>query len=278
MSDQQRASGDTADASLTTIDAVSRRKFLAGMTAAGVGLGVLGAGAAFPKAAEASGRPILHIVNVPDNGSFPGIPGGSSTQKVLNYALALETLEADIYRQALNLASGKSLDTALPADTSGYTLSAPTGDLIPVHAQLAFTYLQEFAAVEAAHRDFLRGAITAMKFKPINPNPGGYKVDFGAGDLRSITMVLRNVEETGVRAYLGAAQFITSTDLIQTAASIYSTEARHSAILNLILGLPVGPSRETMDSVAILTEHGDNNYEHWQTPTQILDTVKPFFA
>ena len=259
-------------------DAVSRRNFLVGMTAAGIGLSVLGSQFALPKAARASGRPVLHIVNVPDNGSFPGIPGGSSTHKVLNYALALEILEADIYRQALNLASGKSADTPLPADVSGYSLSVPTGTLIPVSVQLGFSYLQEFAAVEAAHRDFLRGVITSMKFKPIDPNPGGYKVDFGAGDLRSILTVLRNVEETGVRGYLGAAQFITSTELIQTAASIYSTEARHSAVLNLILGYPVGPSREADDSVAVLTEHGDNNYEHWQTPTQILDTVKPFYA
>jgi hypothetical protein len=244
------------------------------MMAAGIGITVL----ATSHSADASGRAILNIVNVPDNGIFPGIPGHGETQKALNYALALETLEADIYRQALNLASGKSADTPLPEDTSSYTQTVPNGSLTDFNAGLAYAYLGEFAAVEAAHRDFLRTAIASMNFTPVAPNPGGYSVDFGAGDLRSILMLLRNVEETGVRAYLGAAQFITQRSLIQTAASIYSTEARHAAVINLLLALPVGPSRRSLDSNAVFDEHGDNNFEHWQTPTQVLDSIQPFLA
>jgi hypothetical protein len=255
-------------------DALSRRALLARMMAAGLGAAVLGLG----PAAQASGRRILNIVNVPDDGRFPGIPGKNETQRALNYALTLETLEADIYRQALNQASGKPLSTPLPADASSYALTIPTGGLSDLNAQLGFTYIQQFAAVEAAHRDFLRTAISSMNFEPVGANPGGYTVDFGAGDLLSVLYVLRNVEETGVRAYLGAAQFISSTEVIQVAASIYSTEARHSAALNLIVGLPVGPSRRSHDSQAVFDEHGDNNFEHWQTPTQVLTSVQPFLA
>ncbi len=254
-------------------DAVSRRAFLAGMTAVGVGMAAIG----MPLAAHASGRPLLNITNIPDNGKFPGIPGKSQTEKVLNYALTLETLEADIYRQALNVASGTALDAPLPLTPSSLSLSVPA-NMDPLNAQLGFAYIRDFAAVEAAHRDFLRGVISQMGGTPVSPNPGGYNVDFGPGDLRSILMLLRNVEETGVRAYLGAAQFIPSTKVIQVAASIYSTEARHAAALNLILGESIGPSRRRTDSIAEWEEHGDNNFEHWQTPTQVLNSVKPFLA
>lgn len=252
-----------------------RRTFLTQLAAVGVGAAAYSL--LTPQAAQASGKPILELVNVPDNGNMPGIPGRNKTEQVLNYALALETLEADLYRQALNLASGKSLDTALPGDVSDYTMTVPAGDLSARMAQVGFVYLQQFAPVEAAHRDFLRGAIQAGGGTPIAPNPGGYKADFG-DNLKSILTVIRAVEEKGVRGYLGAAQFISGFDTIQTAASIYSTECRHSAAINYVLGLDPGPSRQRLDSPAVFHEHGTNHFEHWQTPEQILAVAQTFYA
>ena len=256
-------------------NASPRRTFLT--RAAVVGFGVAASSLLTSRAAHASGKPILELVNVPDNSSLPGIPGRNKTEQVLNYALALETLEADLYRQALNLASGKPLDTALPADVSGYTMTVPAGMLSSQVAQVGYVYLQQFAPVEAAHRDFLRGAIQSGGGEPIAPNPGGYKADFGS-DLHSILTVIRAVEEKGVRAYLGAAQFIGGFDTIQTAASIYSTECRHAAAINYVLGLDPGPTRQRLDSPAVFHESGTNDFEHWQTPEQILDVAKTFYA
>lgn len=252
-----------------------RREFLT--RAAAVGLGAAAFGLLTPQAAQASGKPIFELVNVPDNGSLPGIPGRNKTEQVLNYALALETLEADLYRQALNLASGKPLDTALPSDVSGYTQTVPNGALSGRSARIGFVYLQQFAPVEAAHRDFLRSAISAGGGTPIGPNPGGYKADFG-DNLHSILTVIRAVEEKGVRAYLGAAQFINGFDTIQTAASIYSTECRHAAALNYVLGMDPGPSRQRLDSSAVFHEHAPNEFEQWQTPEQILEVAQTFYA
>ncbi len=249
----------------------SRRTFLTGAVLAGL------AAAALPNAVDASGRPIFHIVNDPDSGDFHEFPGRTVDEKILNYALTLETLEADLYRQALNLASGKPLTTPLDTNGSSYTLSIDPGGLSASKAAVGFGYLVQFAAVEAAHRDFLASAITADGGTPVSPNPGGYQADLGT-DLQQILEVIRNVEETGVRAYLGAAQFIKNLHTLQTAATIYSTEARHAAVINWVIGLPIGPSRERLDSVAVFDEHGDNNFEHWQTPKQILRTVAPFIA
>ena len=256
-----------------TTRSFSRRGFVTGAAAVGVAI----AASSFSGVAEASGRPIFDICNVPDDGHFPGIPGKSSTEKVFNYALTLEFLEADLYRQALNIASGKSIDTPLSADPTVYSLAVDPGGLSSLRAQQGFEYLVNFAAVEAAHRDFLLATIPALGGTPVSANPGGYKAPFG-GTLIELIQLLRDVEETGVRAYLGAAQFIKVPDNIEAAAAIHSTEARHSAALNYILGWPVGPSRRRLDSQAVLVEHGDNNFEHWQTPEQILATVKPFLA
>ena len=256
-------------------DPVSRRNFFARLTAAGLGAAAVALLAA--PDAQASGKPVLELINIPDNGHIPGIKGRNKTIQVLNYALTLETLEADLYRQALNLASGKPIDTALPDDVSSYTLSVPTGPITPDDAPIGFKYLQQFAAVEAAHRDFLRSAIQGMHGTPVEPNPGGYHADFGS-TLYSILAVIRTVEETGVRAYLGAAQFINDFKVTQVAASIYSTECRHSAAINYVLGVDAGPSRMRSDQQAVFNEGATNNFEHWLTPEQVLMMVKPFLA
>ncbi len=260
----------------TARPANARRTFLIQATALGVGA------AAYtlltPHTALASGKPVLELVNVPDNGSMPGIPGRNKTEQTLNYALALETLEADLYRQALNLAAGQPLDTPLPADASGYTLSVPPGGyMFDTTAQVGFAYLRDFAYVEAAHRDFLRSVISQGGGTPIAPNPGGYKADFGT-TLQSILTVIRTVEEKGVRGYLGAAQFIGPISVVQVAASIYSTECRHAAAINYLLGLDPGPSRQRLDSAAVFHEPGTNKFEHWQTPEQILEAASQFYA
>lgn len=252
----------------------SRRVFLTRMAAAGLGVAALGLFTQNP--ARATGKQLLDIVTVPDNENFPGIPGKGNI-KVLNYALALETLEADLYRQALNLAAGKDIATPLPGDVSGYALSIPAGDLPNPHPAMGFLYLQQFAAVEAAHRDFLRAAIQQMGGTPITPNPGGYKAPFGS-DLRSILEVILQVEETGVRAYLGAAYALTDLKLTQTAASIYSTEARHSALLKLTLIRDPSPTRQLGDEQVTPRQVGEYDFEYFQTPEQILKAVQPFFA
>ncbi len=252
-----------------------RRAFLTRMAAAGLGAAALGLFNARP--AQATGKELLDIVNTPDNEHFPGVPGRTMNERVLNYALTLETLEADLYRQALNLAAGKDIGTPLPADVSGYTLAIPTGYLPPPHPQMGFTYLQQFAAVEAAHRDFLRAAISAGGGTPVGPNPGGYRAPFGT-TLRSILEVISLVEETGVRAYLGAAGALTDFKLIQTAASIYSTEARHSSVLKLTLIRDPSPSRMPGDEQVTPRQKGEYDFEFYQTPEQILNSVQPFLA
>ncbi len=259
-------------------DAVSRRTFLARMTAAGLGTAAAALIAGCGGSSSNSGGTINTGTGTTfgDSANFPGIPGGSEDVVVLNYALTLETLEADLYRQALNIAAGLPIGTALPADTSAYTQAVGNGGLDPTLAAVGFLYLKQYAAVEAAHRDFLRAAISGAGATPVPANPKGYSIGLAAGtDLKTILTLIRTVEETGVTAYLGAAGFLTNTAYVQIAASIYTTEARHSAGVNYVLGLPTGPTGNVGGKQP--AAGAVDEFEYAQSPSAVLAGVKPFF-
>ena len=255
---------------------VSRRSFITRMSAAGLGAAALSLVAAGCGGGGGNSTPVTPFA---DSANFPGIRGATEDEVVLNYALTLEILEADLYRQALNLASGRDLTTPLNPDSSTYPASASisSGGLDAGSAAAGYLYLKQYAAVEAAHRDFLKAAILANGFTPVMPNPHGYTAPFGS-DLKSILTLLRNVEETGVRAYLGAAGYLSTLGLIQTAATIYSTEARHSSALNYVLGLDTGPQPMPGDNKVTPNYPHPNTFEYYLTPTQVLTQVAPFFV
>ena len=110
---------------------VNRRAFLTRMTAAGLGVAAMqlldGCGGGTSPLLGTPGTNELDPVN------FPGILGRTMDEVVLNYALTLEILEADLYRQALNLASGRALTAPLDAtappsgSTGAYTQKVGNG-------------------------------------------------------------------------------------------------------------------------------------------------------
>ena len=127
---------------------------------------------------------------------------------VLNYALTLEYLEAEFYRQgnSAGLLSGKEKQ-----------------------------YLEQVQVDEESHVATLRSTIMDLGGSPVAA-PG---VDFGASFAnRSKYLTTAHVfENTGVSAYLGAAGFIKDKGLLQAAAGIFGVEARHAAIVGNLLGL-----------------------------------------
>ena len=261
-------------------DAVSRRTFLARMTAAGLGTAAAALLAGCGGSSSNSGGTINTGTGTTffDTANFPGIPGGSEDVVVLNYALTLETLEADLYRQALNIAAGQPVSTPLPANGgASYTQAVGNGGLDPALAAVGFLYLQQYSSVEAAHRDFLRAAISSAGATPVPANPNGYSIGLAAGtDLKTILTLIRKVEETGVTAYLGAAGFLSNPTYVQVASSIFTTEARHSAGMNYILGLPTGPTGD-VGGAQPKTDASADEFEYAQTPKAVLAGVKPFF-
>ena len=132
----------------------------------------------------------------------------NSDVEVLNYALTLEYLEAEFYRQG----NAKGL-------TSGRTR----------------TYLKAIQADEEYHVTAITATIKQLGGTPVKA-PG---VDFGnAFDSRtSFLTASHTFENVGVGAYLGAAGFIKNKDVLQAAAGIFGVEARHAAVVGTILGL-----------------------------------------
>ncbi len=275
-------------------DPVSRRAFLARMSAAGLGTAaaalIAGCGGSSNNANhnDISNPPPTNpgLTTFADQANFPGIPGQNENIVVLNYALTLETLEADLYRQALNIAAGQPLSTPLPSDGgASYTQAVGNGSLDSSLAPVGFLYLKQYAAVEAAHRDFLRIAIPSIGGTPVPANTKGYTTGLSAGaDLGTILTLLSVVEEEGVRAYLGAAGFLTIPALVQAASTIYSTEARHSSGINYIIGRDTGPqpgysaTTSADNTVTGSAYPSPNTFEYYKTPKEVLGDVKGFFV
>ncbi len=122
---------------------------------------------------------------------------------VLNYALTLEYLEAEFYRQGnkADLLSGK-----------------------------AKNYLETIQKDEETHVWALKDTIDKLGGTAV-PAP---EVDFGKSfkNADSYLETAYTFENLGVQAYLGAApSLFKEKDLLSAAASIFGVEARHAAII-----------------------------------------------
>jgi rubrerythrin len=136
----------------------------------------------------------------------------TSNLDVLNYALTLEHLESAFYRDGVGLFTFGN-------DSRGASIDA------------------NFAAIrdhEAEHVTTLIKVITDLGGTPVE----AAKYDFGDAydDPTAFMQTAMALENTGVKAYDGAAQFISDADLLTAAGSIVAVEARHASYLNLLNG------------------------------------------
>lgn len=157
----------------------------------------------------------------------------SADAKALNFALALETLEAELYRQAL-----------LRLTTGGPDLF---GNDIPglglASTELDVEYLTTFGKVEAEHRDFLTTALGnnwVTDAKALFDFGFATTNNFGTAPLsRLATMqLIYAAEQTGISAYLGAIMgngLVAGSKYLGIAASILGTEARHTTAVAILL-------------------------------------------
>lgn len=130
---------------------------------------------------------------------------------VLNFALTLEHLEAAFYRDGLaNI--GVDGITALGFESS------------------VFDSLTKIAGHEKDHVATLTQVIEGLDGDPV----AEATYDFGYSDAAGFLEVAQALEDTGVSAYQGAAQYlIDEDDLLTAALTIHAVEARHAAYLAL---------------------------------------------
>jgi hypothetical protein len=159
---------------------------------------------------------------------------------VLNYALTLEHLEAAFYRDGLATIGVDGI-TAL-----GFQAAV-------------FDALSEIGAHEAAHVETLTGVVTQLGGTPV----AEAVYDFGYTDAAGFLQVAQALEDTGVAAYQGAAQFLIEEDELLTAAlTIHGVEARHAAYLALLN--TTSPFPEAVNPTL--------------TPDEVLEIATPFIA
>jgi hypothetical protein len=163
-----------------------------------------------------------------------------SAVDVLNYALTLEHLESAFYRDGL-AAIGVDGITALGFQPS------------------VFDSLTAIGEHEAAHVTTLTDVITQLGGEPV----AEAMYDFGYTDAAGFLQVAQALEDTGVAAYQGAAQYLIDEDELLTAAlTIHGVEARHAAYLALLNA--TSPFPEAVNPTL--------------TPDEVLEIATPFIV
>ncbi|KAF9924045.1 hypothetical protein BGZ67_009521 [Mortierella alpina] len=136
---------------------------------------------------------------------------------VLNYALTLEHLEAEFYKQGL----------------AKFNSSAFTSAGFDPKVRDRFVHIGQH---ESDHVSILTSVLNSMQAKPVPVCNYTFPMD----NLTQFLAVAQALENTGVSAYLGAASGL-SGDLLTAAAGITTVEARHAAYLNELLNQTAFP-------------------------------------
>ena len=179
-------------ASREEIAQLSRRKFLG---FAGAATGLIAVVASCKKEDAQS-----------SNTTLDGVDLGTGDPGILNYAYALEQLEAAFYTQVImSQYSGISaMETSLLTDIRDH---------------------------EIAHREFFKNALADAAIVDLEVDFSS--IDFGSRD--SVLATAKAFEDLGVTAYNGAGRLITSPDYLTLAGKIVSVEARHAALIRELI-------------------------------------------
>jgi len=189
---------------------MARRSFLRYAGAGVAGIGLISAASSCSK----------HNNVVPSSGA---IDVGSGDPGILNYAYALEQLEAAFYTQVM----------ASPYSGISITETA---------------YLTDIRDHEVLHREFFKAALGSGAIQALTPDFS--KIDFSSR--ASVLGAAKAFEDLGVTAYDGVGYLIVNTTYLGIAGSIVSVEARHASVIANLLGVSfVGSDRVDSNSLNI---------------------------
>jgi len=179
---------------------------------------------------------------------------GSGDVGILNYAYALEQLEAAFYTQVVA--------------SAGFATTFPSA--------LERSILTDIRNHEVAHREFFKAAIPATsRIKDLTPDFS--KVNFT--DRANVLATAKTFEDLGVAAYNGAGKLFTDTGMgltyLTLAGKIVSVEARHAAEIRDLISngtfasgdSGIIPGRQIVDN---------NGLDVALMPAQVLAAAQPF--
>ena len=131
---------------------------------------------------------------------------GSGDIGILNYAYALEQLEAAFYLQVI---------------------ATPYSNISTIET----SYLTDIRDHEVIHRDFFKTALGSSAIMGLTPDFS--KINFS--DRASVLGAAKAFEDLGVRAYDGAGYLIQDVGYLALAGKIVSVEARHAALISNLI-------------------------------------------
>jgi rubrerythrin len=165
---------------------------------------------------------------------------GSGDIGVLNYAYALEQLEAAFYSKVVDsfYAGATDEEKAILTDIRDH---------------------------EIVHREFFKAALGDKAIKGLTPNFDG--IDFS--NKAAVLGAAKLFEDTGVAAYNGAGKLIKDPNYLLLAGKIVSVEARHAAVIRDL----INPKSADFAGDDIIDMNG---FDKAVAPADILAAVKGF--
>ena len=180
--------------------------------------------------------------------AFAQAPGGAMSKAsavvdlgegdvgILNYAYALEQLEAAFYSQAIK--------------TPYQGMETNARDML--------TAIRDH---EIAHREFFKAALKKNAIPDLDVDFS--KIDFGNKD--SVLTTAKTFEGLGVAAYNGAGKMLEKGEYLLLAGKIVSVEARHAVAIRSLMGSMV--SEEVVN---------DKGLDQALSPPEVLAKAGPF--
>lgn len=176
--------------------------------------------------------------NVPQNNGTVFL--GSGDFQILNFAYALEQLEAAFYLQVV----------ATPAFGTIFTADERE-------------FMTDIRDHEVIHREFFKAALGSNAIQALTPNFAS--INFS--DRNSVLQQAKSFEDTGVSAYNGAGRYISNPDYLVAAGKIVSVEARHAAII-----------RDLIQNGTFADDLDANAKDIEKTPSAVVNIANMFLA
>ncbi|MEJ7609847.1 MAG: ferritin-like domain-containing protein [Ferruginibacter sp.] len=164
---------------------------------------------------------------------------GKGDFSVLNYAYALEQMEAAFYEKAV----------------SGFYTGA---------TEMEKDFLTDIRNDEIAHREFFRNVLFLKKLPKL-------EFDFSSvnfNDRSSVLNTAKELEDTGVSAYNGAGKLLDVRLFLKEAGKIVSVEARHAATIRNMISYGDFAGDDVIDA---------DGLDVVQTPAQVLAKADKYF-
>ncbi len=192
--------------------------------------------------------------DITDTNTTGSVNLGTGDTGILNYAYALEQLEAAFYSMVVTHASFQS------------TFSNATERSV----------LMDIRDHEVAHREFFKSVLGNSAIPALTPNFSA--VNFA--DRTSVLMTARTFEDLGVAAYNGAGKLLTSATNLTLAGKIVSVEARHAAEIREMVKVNTFAARGATPAIGqetIITGGTANGgLDMALLPSQVLPLAQPF--